>query len=1445
MVPTDFDRQIAVLQARGGRSGHWLRRVSLSVLVFGCLMPQALGQDPPPWQQSWEVADELPTFASVCFGDFDPRALTQPDDLKKWFAPVPGQRFDVRPAQIEAGHCAELEGLAKLQMPWRPEVAWRLSLQRFSHLRLHLFHGVQGVTLAYHEEEQDGWAAYITTRKPGAPQPESYVLTATDEGRARRTELRRGGTFEVRWHAQELLLSRGDIVLLRAPCEQVPEAVYLEGKAAVCGIAAVRSQPPPNDDRGGQSPDQGPVETASVLDSARPGELEWTPKLGPGAQFTMAPDGTVQLSADKAERSGSVITLLPKSGGVYEVIVEVDQATPGTGVFLGRGEGLPTEAIRFVRDRRSGRTCLTVRDDDTTYEHDFPPVADHTVAFAAEHQWIRLIFGCGAVRWWISPDGVHWAIPEAPWGSRSGNVTSFGVQHVPKLDGCRIRLRRVTVRELPLLTSLAPRLLLERAKSLIDAAHIGLWVARATESLPADVDLDEWRRACAVRTLGAGCARELANSLVGMLWEDTVQRGWPVEQQRALLKELALLLDTRDDVTCAETLLQRYHQLGLRAFEQQGERPFSWIRQAAMSVPLATAHQVRLFREDTVRLELMQLAEQQRWAELHDFCRQLRFFRSQEGLGLLPWAEAIAVRNQWRRETRGAVAGLHEDWRHPWTPDVSRETYNVLTELRSALDGGSLDEAARFIAAVEPGLTSGLTPSLDDRQLLVSLPTALRLALDTRPELAARIRERFGPAALLRVQQAARDSNAAVVQLATIQYAGSEAAAEAHRWLGDRALSSGWFLAAVAQYRQAARSASAASKRDLAPRVRLAAAMVGRQVGRPTSMDVKLGGVGVRAEAFESLLAEMLKQNSAEPTTARAFDTSLPTAPQPTGFNIVPRGQLDGAVGRDPATELVPNARRFNVDWVGRQLATAVEGNTLYVSNRFQVAAYDLTSGQRKWQGQLAQDGVLRAQDWGLVRMRPLITPQCVFVRLLYQPTAQLVCLDKRTGETRWTSEPVANRHFVSDPLWIQGQLVALTLSQLEPDENQLRLAILDAESGRVIRQHDLLRLNEVWARRRYCEVTPLDDGLAVAVAGLTFCCDVDGTLRWLRRHTLLPPNEELQWVTQDFNRPLAAGNALYVTQPGLRSVQRLATDTGRSIWSVVLPTSRGIVGLAAGRVIVQLDDGLLALDGETGKKLWTHPAAELLTALLTADDGILYSRRVALEDGKPGFQPQLAWLDPNTGLARAVTRLNIPGDPDPRLGPLVVAQGRLWTFLGRGHDQTTRELIELVPQGPAQKPEPDLGSIDPWTGHLPQRLVAAMVQKLGPWRLVCGEPVGPQAVETERWGRRDVPGTRCRSGLPIILTRRISIPQEGQTKLRLSVGNEPGQEWKLQVRLGEQDVFSKEVTATADPQPWKTLEVDLTGQAGQSGWLTIEAHFLRNGDHADLFWDTLELVSR
>jgi hypothetical protein len=107
------------------------------------------------------------------------------------------------------------------------------------------------------------------------------------------------------------------------------------------------------------------------------------------------------------------------------------------------------------------------------------------------------------------------------------------------------------------------------------------------------------------------------------------------------------------------------------------------------------------------------------------------------------------------------------------------------------------------------------------------------------------------------------------------------------------------------------------------------------------------------------------------------------------------------------------------------------------------------------------------------------------------------------------------------------------------------------------------------------------------------------------------------------------------------------------------------------------------------------------------------------------------------------------------------------------------------------------------------------------------------------------VPGTRCRPNQPVLLARKMNIPTSGLTKLRMAVGNEPAQEWQLQVRVGGQAVFSKDLTAAADSQPWKTIEVDLSSHAGQTAWLTVEAHFLRGGDQVNLYWETLELVTR
>ena len=85
--------------------------------------------------------------------------------------------------------------------------------------------------------------------------------------------------------------------------------------------------------------------------------------------------------------------------------------------------------------------------------------------------------------------------------------------------------------------------------------------------------------------------------------------------------------------------------------------------------------------------------------------------------------------------------------------------------------------------------------------------------------------------------------------------------------------------------------------------------------------------------------------------------TSPPLAVPPPGhFESHVRGRLDGAVGERPQDDLGRRINQFHAPWADRQIATVASGEMLYVSNRFQVAAYKLSSGERVWQMPLLDD---------------------------------------------------------------------------------------------------------------------------------------------------------------------------------------------------------------------------------------------------------------------------------------------------------------------------------------------------------------------------------------------------------------------------------------------------------------------------------------------------------
>ena len=120
------------------------------------------------------------------------------------------------------------------------------------------------------------------------------------------------------------------------------------------------------------------------------------------------------------------------------------------------------------------------------------------------------------------------------------------------------------------------------------------------------------------------------------------------------------------------------------------------------------------------------------------------------------------------------------------------------------------------------------------------------------PKLRQTMNEQFGARGQLRVRQAIGEGNLLALEAATMQFCGTEAAAEAHLWLGDRALAAGDFLHAIGQYRQALEGNLPAGA--VQPRLRLA----GELDDVVSHLDCSCGHVLRRSRLFRLFLNDGL-----------------------------------------------------------------------------------------------------------------------------------------------------------------------------------------------------------------------------------------------------------------------------------------------------------------------------------------------------------------------------------------------------------------------------------------------------------------------------------------------------------------------------------------------------------------------------------------------------------
>ena len=283
------------------------------------------------------------------------------------------------------------------------------------------------------------------------------------------------------------------------------------------------------------------------------------------------------------------------------------------------------------------------------------------------------------------------------------------------------------------------------------------------------------------------------------------------------------------------------------------------------------------------------------------------------------------------------------------------------------------------------------------------------------PALRRTMRDEFGPLADLRLKQAMANGDIHTVQAVTTQFYGTAAATQAHIWLGDRALSSGDFAQATGEYETALRDASPADRAPLAARLRLAAAMLGRDVGEPPTTNIELSDTRLTPPEFERLVGEMRQRATGGQPGERVAvaGQSAGIAPLPARFSTKTWSRFD------PFPGVNPNGPPYaDLDWTAQQLSVTLAPPLMIVNNRFEVSAYDLGSGERKWNAAPAsQKG--QAHQWPLVPMKPLVVDKRTFVRQMTDKGPELVALETdgtgKNPKLLWRSRQ--GEHVASDPL--------------------------------------------------------------------------------------------------------------------------------------------------------------------------------------------------------------------------------------------------------------------------------------------------------------------------------------------------------------------------------------------------------------------------------------------
>ncbi|NQU21619.1 MAG: PQQ-binding-like beta-propeller repeat protein [Candidatus Nealsonbacteria bacterium] len=1255
------------------------------------------------------VEVQPPPFADVCFGDFDDaKPYPTPAELKGLLGRVANEPFEIlettkRLERVER-QISHISGVFRLNVDWKPHTTLRLSLLDCQSLQLYFWNAQRGVLLKYCPPAQHSWGAYGTTRDGTGHRPKTLAGWALDGGRYCRAGR---GTVEVRHHQGNIVLTRGDVQLLSAPLEGLPQEVYLEGSTLVRGISIYAS--------GGRlsvTPSNNVPETRPlVLNVPKPAQQQWTTDLPQGATLQKRPDGAVELHAKPGEIAAQAALKVP-GPALFEVIFELEEPDVGTGIYLAGEAGSPLARLGFFRDTATGATTLAFENHELHATGRSFNFARAIVPFAGRHQWVKLTVGAGVLKAWTSGDGVRFS--QMIWSPVPvrGRVAQAGLYCIASSRQRSIRLRSLAVRRLDALSSLAPQSVPRPADllpgALAEAETIEEWDRLMARARPAEVTVEDWRRACALWTLAENPYFSLGGELIHRLVRAELARGdladpAVLDAKLRLLDEAALLIHSLDDRSC-RPMQQHYERLGLRLIQAGHSNPLDVVRRAVIRTPIWNYDRPSAWPDRLLRYELLSRVAEERWPEVDRLLGSLQFWQGPDRLTerqppldrhfaeLLEWSRFQLARHG--KHSHGPAPGaIPLSWRETLIERLSKEGYNVAAEFQAAVESKAYRAACQIVANSGNAAVEGLLPDAEDPRLLGSLSVIISRAMQREPALRQAMREHFGSLGRLRLSKAVAAADAAAVEAVALQFCGTEAAAQAHRWLGDHQLSGGRPALAIGHYRLALQDVPADEHLAAAPaardavhaRLRLAGAMLGQDVGRPVDAPVEFGAVRLTVEQFESMVRQLLRSRRQPSSTAARTGDGPDDAHQPTTYQAARWARFYGSQLKGPAADDA-------TDWAARRIAAVVTSRQMIVGDPVALTAFDLQTGEQTWS--LSRKLRESTARWPAVPMRPIVAGGQVFARRLTDSGPVMASFVAANGAPIWSSCP--DDYAASDPLLVGQDLLAVT-ARRRPEEGTLALALvaLDLRSGRVRRNAPLaeFRRGGDGDALLLAQATAADGRIVVTAAGCVICCDLTGRVQWIRRQLRIPLStgspvqRPLLPAAPRHEPPPVAAGLVYATQPGVWSIECLDLQTGSLVWRKAVPEMIAVIGHVKGVLVVETADGFLGLDARLGELLWTHlgsgewaagnsagvesPHCPLPTPHSLDRAGVLY-----VSAAKPHLS--LVQLDPQSGASRETPIQNVPRRNASTFGPLVVGHGRIWGLLGTAAKPSTQEIFEL-----------------------------------------------------------------------------------------------------------------------------------------------------------------------